>query len=407
MTDYLVRNDLEFSKISQLKNPVIHKLSSAPNTPVQGQIYYNTTLNKLGFYNNTTWIYGYVDSIVAGSNKISIDNTDASNPEIDVVVSNLIDDTQSTTTNIYSASKVDDNISQAIANVETGADWQASVLDIQVDNTLNPSLTTGARYILTNISNLNANFGTISGVVNNDIVEYNGSAFVVAGSVTIAGKGMTTFVEASNVVYTYNGTAWVVMFRVTGFTAGNGLSQVADVVSVNVDDTTIEIVAGDLQVKDLGITNEKLAGSITDDKLNQITTANKVAGSAVQLNATGALEDDGGLNVIIDDATIGKNGSNQLYVKNNGIKSTQLGTTYTATFLSTDFVSGVLTITQATQNTAVPGITATGNKSVTVYDSSNNEVIFGKNVATNGNVTISVNTGSEFDGRIIITQNAG
>lgn len=45
------------------------------------------------------------------------------------------------------------------------------------------------------------------------------------------------------------------------------------------------------------VTNAKLAGSIADSKLSQITTADKVAGSAVQLAASSALEDSTGLTV--------------------------------------------------------------------------------------------------------------
>jgi hypothetical protein len=50
------------------------------------------------------------------------------------------------------------------------------------------------------------------------------------------------------------------------------------------------------QIKDLAITNAKLAGSITDAKLSTIATANKVSGSAIQLSGT-SLEDDSGLKI--------------------------------------------------------------------------------------------------------------
>ncbi len=78
-------------------------------------------------------------------------------------------------------------------------------------------------------------------------------------------------------------------------TAGAGLSKVGNVLNVNVDDFSIEIVGDALQVKDGGITNDMLSGSISDDKLLQITTTNKVAGSAVQLAAVSAIEDSTGL----------------------------------------------------------------------------------------------------------------
>lgn len=70
-----------------------------------------------------------------------------------------------------------------------------------------------------------------------------------------------------------------------------------------VDDSSIEWTGTALQVKALGITNAMLAGSITDSKLNQITTANKVAGSAVQLAASSGLEDSTGLRIAASGVT--------------------------------------------------------------------------------------------------------
>jgi hypothetical protein len=51
------------------------------------------------------------------------------------------------------------------------------------------------------------------------------------------------------------------------------------------------------QIKDAAISNAKLAGSIVDSKLNQITTSDKVAGSALQLAGSGGLEDDSGIKI--------------------------------------------------------------------------------------------------------------
>ena len=66
-------------------------------------------------------------------------------------------------------------------------------------------------------------------------------------------------------------------------------------ISTNVDDSSIEIDSSNgLQVKASGITNAmlagsiaqgKLAGSIPDSKLNTITTADKVAGGAIQIDS--------------------------------------------------------------------------------------------------------------------------
>ena len=58
---------------------------------------------------------------------------------------------------------------------------QDAVINIQTDATLDPGATPakGDRYILEDTADLNANFGTIAGVGDNDIVEFNGTEFVV------------------------------------------------------------------------------------------------------------------------------------------------------------------------------------------------------------------------------------
>lgn len=50
-----ILNNLNLSK-NELQNALIHKLGSAPSSPVEGQVYFNTVDHKLYVYNNTTWI---------------------------------------------------------------------------------------------------------------------------------------------------------------------------------------------------------------------------------------------------------------------------------------------------------------------------------------------------------------
>jgi hypothetical protein len=79
------------------------------------------------------------------------------------------------------------------------------------------------------------------------------------------------------------------------FMAGDALAAASGVLAVSVDDSSIETNGDALRVKAAGITNSMLSGAIADSKLNQLTTADKVAGSAVQLASTSALEDSTGL----------------------------------------------------------------------------------------------------------------
>jgi len=101
-----------------------------------------------------------------------------------------------------------------------GISWEEPVIDIQTDNTLDPgaSPTTGDRYILTDTGNLHANFGSIAGVGNNDIVEYDGADFAIDYDASVVGEGGAVYDEDSNATYVYNGSAWVQM----GGTADHG-----------------------------------------------------------------------------------------------------------------------------------------------------------------------------------------
>jgi len=81
------------------------------------------------------------------------------------------------------------------------------------------------------------------------------------------------------------------------FDSDKGLSVSSGVAEVLVDDSSIGFSGGNLIVKPTGVTNAMLAGSIEDSKLNTITTADKVSGSAVQLASNSGLEDSTGLKV--------------------------------------------------------------------------------------------------------------
>lgn len=80
-----------------------------------------------------------------------------------------------------------------------------------------------------------------------------------------------------------------------------------------------------LDIKPGGVTNAQLAGSIVDSKLQQITTSNKVAGSAVQLNSSGAIENSTGLKVKYDASNFTVDVNNQLAVKPGGISWAEAG----------------------------------------------------------------------------------
>lgn len=225
-----------------------------------------------------------------------------------------------------------------------GLDFQADVLNIQTDDTLDPGATPteGDRYIITNASNLNTNFGTITGLANNDIVEYQTSAFVVVYDVSVQGEGALVWDRNSNTFQKYDGTSWSEFGGLAGVTAGDGLTKsgntlnvgagdgisvAADSVTVNLDGSTLSKSASGVKVADAGITATQIAAAALGNGL----TGGAGTALAVEADSTGGSNlatvinvSANGVAVKIDDSSIGENGSNQLEVKADGINDTHI-----------------------------------------------------------------------------------
>jgi len=110
-----------------------------------------------------------------------------------------INDSASGTTDLWSASKIQDEV----ATVVSGIDPQESVLDRLDLTTAEPAApTTGDRYINTATGDSSE---TTTAVTANNIYEWSGTAWVE----TVASEGMHTWVEDEDTAYIFNGTAWV------------------------------------------------------------------------------------------------------------------------------------------------------------------------------------------------------
>jgi hypothetical protein len=62
-------NNINLNK-NELQNVLLHKLASAPGTPVAGQIYYNTTDDKGYLYDGTKWV-AWLDAASIGGGDVS------------------------------------------------------------------------------------------------------------------------------------------------------------------------------------------------------------------------------------------------------------------------------------------------------------------------------------------------
>lgn len=153
------------------------------------------------------------------------------------------------------------------ANVEVlgtfkakGFDFQIDVLNTQVDATLDPGVspTTGDRYIITNSAALHANFGTITGVGNGDIVEYDGSNFVVEYDVSVQGEGAKVWDRNANKFANWDGSAWSYEAS-SSVSALNDLSDVALISPADAHFLIFDNTSGDFE-------NHAISGDISIDK---------------------------------------------------------------------------------------------------------------------------------------------
>lgn len=72
MALFLVNVDLNKN---ELQNAKVHILASAPGSPAEGQLYYNSTDKTVGFYTGATWVYlGRLDQLNAPTGDVSLNS---------------------------------------------------------------------------------------------------------------------------------------------------------------------------------------------------------------------------------------------------------------------------------------------------------------------------------------------
>jgi len=202
-----------------------------------------------------------------------------------------------------------------------------------------------------------------------------------------------------------------------------------------VDDSSIEFSGGSLNVKASGVTNAMLAGSIADSKLNEITTADKVNVSAINIDGAtdiGADLADADL-IVVDDGAGGTNrkatmtrvkdyvlgggaGANFVNLQATGITTTnQLGTTDIVVSAGAT-VTGALDVDGGAN--IASGLTVTGGatlNSAAVSDLTDGRVVLagsGGELEDSGNLTFNGSTlavtGNEtVSGNLTVSGDAG
>lgn len=288
----------------------------------------------------------------------------------DTMTGNLAFGGTSTVTGLAAPSNATDAARKVdLDNALSGLDFQADVLAVQVDNTLDPGATPvlGDRYLITDSANLHANFGTIAGVADDDIVQYNGTDFVVAYDVSVAGSGAMVWDKDTTVWYRYDGASWAVFGGLGDLNAGVGLVKVGNTINVN-----LGAGISQLPTDEVGIDVRASSGLwLTEDGSTDSTGTNaqlaiKLDGSTLALGANGVKVADAGVGVsqlaaaVAGDGLTGGAGAALAVGAGTGITvaadSVALDTTYTdANYARLDGATFTGTVLLAADATAALG----------------------------------------------------
>lgn len=254
---------------NELRNARIQNLAADPGSPVAGQLWYNSTSNKLKYYNGTV-VFTVADFTT------TLDQFGA--PAADVSANNH------KVTNLATPTAATDAATKAYVDATAqGLDVKASVR----------AATTAAGTLASSF----ANGSVIDGITlatNDRILIKNQAAAAENGIYTVAASGAPARTADCNSTGTYvsgafvfvesgtvnAGAAWVVATQgaitvgttavtwvqfsnATAYSAGNGLSLAATTFSVVTSGSTIEIIANALRVKSSATAGQPLLSAGT------------------------------------------------------------------------------------------------------------------------------------------------
>ena len=124
--NYLSNIDLNKN---ELQNAKILVLATAPSSPQEGQIYYNSTDNKLYFYDGSNWVdaSGDIKSVTTStSSTLSITDSDGPNPSIATITAAVTNGGAALAT----GDQIFDHVASAIGDIEFTVEGTANEIEV-------------------------------------------------------------------------------------------------------------------------------------------------------------------------------------------------------------------------------------------------------------------------------------
>jgi len=198
-------NSIDLNK-NQIQNGVIHVLATAPLSPVEGQIYYNSTDKRLYFFDASNWIdaSGDIKSVqTSTSNQLTITDPNGPNPSLAIVTGAIT----SGGTALATGGQIYTYVTNAISNFSTTINGTTNEIEVTTTGTgqtfgdgdtitvgLPNDVTIGNDLTVTNDLDVDGN--VTLGTTTSNTVQIAGNT-VIGGNLTV--NGTTTIVNSNTV----------------------------------------------------------------------------------------------------------------------------------------------------------------------------------------------------------------